>query len=196
MHPRCALLQSPHWRLLPGSQSSVTSRKYRLVGRPWVFRVLFGTGPWSSGFWYYPCSTLFKPVTSFCTRMLKFKVAIRKIESNRHTCSLQEWHHSWSYHKHSLHTCELCRHNQQVVLSARHLHIIFSYQTNVLHFKPLLADSDDISVILWISKVKLLSTLSHCQTCPHHATGAVAFLEKKGFQNSLLLQITASVNGI
>ncbi len=50
MRPRTALLPSPHWgelrcRLLPDSQSGITSRKCGLRGRPRGFRVPFGTGP-------------------------------------------------------------------------------------------------------------------------------------------------------
>lgn len=54
MHPQCALLLSLHWsellsKLLPDSQSSVTSRKCGFRGRTRWFRVPFGTGP---GMWY------------------------------------------------------------------------------------------------------------------------------------------------
>ncbi len=59
MRPRSTLLPSPHWgelrsRLLPNSQSGITSRKCGLRGRPLGFRVPFGTGPWVSfeaAFW-------------------------------------------------------------------------------------------------------------------------------------------------
>ncbi len=50
MCPRSTLLPSPHWsnlrsRLLPDSQSGITSRKSGLRGRPRGYRVPFGTGP-------------------------------------------------------------------------------------------------------------------------------------------------------
>lgn len=50
MHLRCALLMSLHWsellsKLLPDSQSSVTSRKCGFRGRTRWFRVPFWTGP-------------------------------------------------------------------------------------------------------------------------------------------------------
>ncbi len=46
MRPQFALLPSLHWgELLPDSQSGITSRKCGLGGRPWGFRVPFGTGP-------------------------------------------------------------------------------------------------------------------------------------------------------
>ncbi len=48
--PWCTHLLSLHWselcsRLLPNGQSGIASQKCRLIRRPWVFSVPFGTGP-------------------------------------------------------------------------------------------------------------------------------------------------------
>ncbi len=50
------LLNWQHWfrsRLLPDSQSGITSRKCGHGGRPQGFRVLFGTGPWCKALFFY-----------------------------------------------------------------------------------------------------------------------------------------------
>lgn len=122
--------------------------------------------------------------------LLEFKAAIQKSESKLHTCSLQDWSHCW----YDLITCTPCTHellqtHNQVILSAKLICIIFSYRST-LHFKPLLADFNDVSKILCIPKVKLLSTLSHCWTYPYHfVTGAVAHdfgKSQLSFENNLL----------
>ncbi len=103
MHPRCTLLPSPHWgelrgRLLPNSQSGITSRKCGLRGRPRWFRVRFGTVPISV--WHQSTARAIqkhKESSALQSFSRYFDVIRRSVCAEpMHLFTLNGWHHAFN----------------------------------------------------------------------------------------------------